>query len=288
MSSGIERDAASATRASHDKTMKPVVVVIGRLPQGIASAVASTATVIQCEAPGSWQEYAARASLEGHQFRLEKAQAPQVDGAIQHERLQAAAIVTCIDILTSLAPAAQPAAEVTILHAADRPNVGMVARWLNLSERSLQRTFAEQYLPPPSGLIRFARWLVFARTADRIDTPLRTLARLAGFTSIASFRKGLARELGLRPSDLRGIPDFYADLRNELVKSYGDESRNGPAKSRFGANRTSTVPPIVPPPRRRDVAARFTATQEDLCNLQQAKCGGGAGPTRVSCSRHSS
>lgn len=234
MESEIEPGDARAIEGVRDSTTKPIVVVIGRLPAAIVSIIASAARIIEYEGSRSTNDGPSDTIRAGVSSRVRGRETSQSDDAMRHENLQAAGLATCVDILPVLSPAVQPAGQVAILHAADRPNVSMVARWLGQSTRSLQRTFIAEQLPPPSGLIRLARWLAFARTADRIGASPRTLARLAGFTTVASLHKGAIRELGLHVRDLH-MPDLlYDHLRDSLVRSYGIGRELGPGSRASG------------------------------------------------------
>lgn len=234
----IERGDARVIRRSPAGTTKPLVVVFGTLPPGIAASVGSAATIVEYGDSTSWNDGLAAAICDRCAFSEQRCDESQNDDVIRHGRLQAVATATCVEVVPLLHSAAQPVAQVAILHAADRPNVSMVAHWLGRSTRTLERTFVDGQLPPPRGLIRLARWLVFARSTERIGASPPIEARLAGFATVASFYKGLVRELGLRASDLHGPTDLYAHLRNSLLASYGIGRELGPVRRVSGDART--------------------------------------------------
>jgi AraC-like DNA-binding protein len=234
----LERGDSSPVADAHISIPKPTVVVVGRLPAEIASAIASAARVIEyadwsslTAGPSPLTRDASSRRISGLAQR--NAMTP-TDDATPHSGLQVAVLAVCADVVGALSPLAQPAAYTTIVHTADRPNVSMVARWLGISVRSLQRSFANERVPPPSVLIRLARWLVFARVAGGVRAPSRTLAHVAGFATVASFQKALVRELGFGVPEVRAGSGMYKQLRESLVKSYGPLSRNGGSQSHFG------------------------------------------------------
>lgn len=213
----IERGLGSAIAESPSGVARPIVFVVGHLPAGLASTVASAARVVEY-ADWTWSSDDSTLSTcdaSARQLRRpqRRGRAIEVDDATRQQSLQVATIAVDADILASLSPVARPAAHTAILHSVRRPNVSMVARWLGTSARNLQRDFVDARLPPPSGLIRLARWLVFARTVGGVAVSSQTFARVAGFATVASFHKGLLRELCLSVSEVRSTPTMYERLR---------------------------------------------------------------------------
>lgn len=84
-----------------------------------------------------------------------------------------------------------------------RPDIDMIARYLHTSRRTLHRRFMITLDRPPGEVIRRARLEAARRLITSTDDKLVTIATAVGFPSVAQLSRDIAREFGLRPTELR-------------------------------------------------------------------------------------
>lgn len=88
-------------------------------------------------------------------------------------------------------------------HLAERPTVASAAEAMAVSPGHLRRVFRQAGMGSPQQRFLAVRLDRSRELLERTDTPVKTIARLCGFSDPTDFARVMRREWGRSPSDLR-------------------------------------------------------------------------------------